>query len=162
MKNRRKNKLPDSPFQFRFGIAIAGVSFVVVVVHAAVIHLTLGDLLGEAAAQRLLVATFATLAAGLPLAAVAGARILFPVAGPLARVRSHLRAVLDGEKPRPLVLRRGDPLGDVASMLNRILEERGTVPEPAKGAQPAATSLEGPPPALPTEPEYDDTPEYLV
>lgn len=44
------------------------------------------------------------------------------MAGPLHRIKNALRDKLDGKAPDPIVLRNGDMFGDLARLVNEVLE----------------------------------------
>ena len=121
----------------------------------------------ENAPRLLMLNAVACAAIVLPLAVVIGALALFPIAGPLYRIEKHLRRYLDGADPGVIELRRGDRLVRLASLINRVLAKvrRGEgMPREASEAPATAraeSSAPEPPAPLPTEPEYEDTPEYL-
>jgi hypothetical protein len=66
-----------------------------------------------------------------------GVLTTFRIAGPLSRLETHLRSIVQGEEPGPLRLRGGDELQGVAELLNRALEVTR-----ARAALPARTSTD--------------------
>jgi len=172
MRNRRRSKLVEPSLQLRFGIAFAGVGLSAILLHTVLLHYTLTEVVDrsgpaavlENAPRLLMVNAVACAAMVLPLAVVVGALALFPIAGPLYRIEKHLRRFLDGSDPGVVELRRGDRLVRLASLVNRVLakvrrgEGLGT-----EMVDPEATRVElaEPPAPLPSEPEYESTPEYL-
>ena len=174
MRNRRRSKLVEPSLQLRFGIAFAGVGLSAVLLHTVLLHTTLTEVVDrsgpaavlENAPRLLMLNAVACAAIVLPMAVVVGALALFPIAGPLYRIEKHLRRFLDGSDPGMIELRRGDRLVRLASLINRVLAKvrRGDVPAmESAGEEPVAEERSAPePPApLPSEPEYEDTPEYL-
>jgi hypothetical protein len=57
-------------------------------------------------------------------------RVSHRVAGPAHRLRRALEAVQRGERIRPIVLRKGDELQDLAGVLNATLQQLGAMDEP--------------------------------
>ena len=98
-----------------------------------------GELWG--AMRSILVGVFLTSAITfLPVVFVVGILVTFRIAGPMHRLEKHLRAIVRGEHPSDVTLRKGDELQELAGLVNEALAVTR-----AKAALPArpASSREG-------------------
>ncbi|MEQ9364135.1 MAG: hypothetical protein RIF32_07835 [Leptospirales bacterium] len=46
------------------------------------------------------------------------------MAGPIHNIQQALRALIDGEEPRPIRIRKGDQFQELANLMNQLIEKR--------------------------------------
>lgn len=129
---RRRRRLIDKRLQLRFAAAIASVAVIGLIVQCLTLtqqivvlasqvpndkEFVLGSLPGM-----LTTSMFLTLALMLPIALVVGVALTFPVVGPIYRIKTHLRALLDGTANGPCRIRKGDELQDLCDLINEVTE----------------------------------------
>lgn len=103
-----------------------------------------GGVLVERAVGVGLLAGGAAFAVSFPVLLVMMLSATMPIFGVHHRLRRHLRGVLDGTETEPLVLREGDPMQDVAALVNHLTLDRRTGGA-APVREPEAQVLEGDP-----------------
>ncbi len=129
-------KIISNPrFQIRFAFAIARGILLAIFLPGATVILTLylmsqhadifpeqKDILTEGVRQ--LTKSFIWLSAGLTLiAGLVGLLLSQRFAGPVSRMEAWLTQHLMKENPAPLLLRKSDELGPLASLLNKIVSK---------------------------------------
>lgn len=130
--NNRKKKLIEPRLQLKVGLSFLGAAGAGVLIQtimlAWVLNRTAYQLPNDTV---LLLEKFPTMLGSVllvtflfmaPLFVSIGISTMFPIVGPLHRLRTHLRSVIDGEQPAPCRLRKGDELHDLCDLINRALE----------------------------------------
>lgn len=164
---RRRKKLPKRGLQLRLTMKFVGVTALGLTLQLLAVMVVLGELAVELpqdgnilldlvpwALARVFVASLVVF---LPIIFVVGVLTTFRIAGPLYRFEQFLKAILRGERPEDIRLRRGDELTDLAQILNEATEpmrRRGGAAAAPRARVDAA--LSAPPAALPNETAPDE------
>ena len=175
-RDRRRIKLPKPGLQLRLVGAFVGLTALGFLIQS----LLLGMFLAETSARmpeggthlmaelpglpiRLVLVTLGLV---LPLVFAVGVLITFRIAGPVYRFEQYLTSVLRGEQLGPCRLRKGDELGGLCEIINRVTEPLRTgrphdsaadapmseIADPVAPVTPSegiASDLHGPPAPLP-------------
>jgi hypothetical protein len=150
----RRIKLINAPLQIKLTSIFVGMSALSLLLQVLLFTKCLSDvaqklpsdgpLLWAEMRSTLLWIFFTSTLAFLPLIFLIGVLTTFRIAGPLSRLESHLRSIVQGEAPGPLQVRKGDELQGVAELLNRALEvtsARAALPaRPSADRRPAETA----------------------
>jgi HAMP domain-containing protein len=130
--DRRQGYVVSPGFQNRFRVKLLMVALVVGVIELAlsraVAHLVENPHLLESELVPLWLAA-TTIALCVCVVKLCD-RVSHRVAGPAHRLRRALEAVQRGERIRPIVLRKGDELQDLAGALNATLQQLDAMDEP--------------------------------
>ncbi len=135
MKNpqsKRRIKLIQPRFQLRLAGSFAALCLLALMVEALMLAVELttlskelpsgGAYLADEIPRLLARSAFWSALLLLPGLLVIGVRITFKIAGPLYRLEQHLHDVIEGKRPEPCKVRKGDELQEFCSLLNDALE----------------------------------------
>ena len=161
--NKRKSKLVKSRLQARAILVGALTVLIVLVVQNVTMTYTLnrlatrlphdgGIVLAELPSLLGVVfgVSFAVLA---PVLLIIGLHATHRVAGPLFSIERYLKALLQGERPEPLRVRKNDELQDLCDLVNQVREHYESCPE---GPRARTRDVDVPEAALPRSEESAD------
>ena len=131
-RHSRRIKLINVPFQMKLTLIFVGVAAVSLLLQILLFTKCLGDVAGMlpndgavlwAEMRTVFLGVFLTSTlAFLPLIFLVGVLTTFRIAGPIYRIETYLSAIVRGEEPTGLKLRKGDELQKLVDLLNQAFE----------------------------------------
>jgi hypothetical protein len=103
-------------------LTLQGLLFGAMVVRTAEAMPVGGEYLMDLLPGMMLRSILFALGVAVPLTVMAGIRSTFPITGPVHRFESYLREVLAGTQLGPCKIRKGDHLGELCELINRVTE----------------------------------------